>query len=153
MSQGIDQKSEIKINTLTPATMRQIIMNGKHYKPAYTHYGNDPDQNICCDRCFANSLEECYGNGLYDLCLKCKDEVEKMLKPQEPVHNKNLYGNYRNSDVYNYTDNHSDNHSDNRSTMEQSHFITKLEQGQFKPDWKTRISNFFMSGGLNDLGN
>src|SRR5271166_372425 len=70
---------ETKMSALTPATMRYIIATGKNYNPAYTHYGDDCNQIIKCDRCCATGLKECFGSGTYDLCLECLYQVQQMV--------------------------------------------------------------------------
>ncbi len=113
MSDSLNSVSETKVNHLTKSTMIHILSNGQYYKPAYTHYGNDVNQIVECDRCFKSKLPECFGQGLYDLCLKCKDEIQSFVD----------------QDALKINDDYSHNYM--APMMEQAQFYTKMKQSQF----------------------
>ena len=55
--------------------VEKIILNGKFYCPAYTHYGSNPLMNIKCDSCFRNQLRVSVGYQDYDLCVNCVEHI------------------------------------------------------------------------------
>ncbi len=52
----------------------QIVTHGQFYYPAWKHY-NNPNINVCCDRCGKKHLDCSIGLIDKDLCLRCTDEV------------------------------------------------------------------------------
>ncbi len=52
----------------------QIVTYGQFYYPAWKHY-NNPNINVCCDRCGKKHLDCSIGLIDKDLCLRCTDEV------------------------------------------------------------------------------
>lgn len=59
--------------------VENIILNGKIYCPAYTHYGSNPLMNIKCDKCFRNQLKVSVGYQDYDLCMNCVEHIASKM--------------------------------------------------------------------------
>jgi hypothetical protein len=57
----------------------KIVNHGQFYYPAWKHY-NNPNTNVCCDRCGKKYLSSSIGLLDRDLCLSCTDEVIILYK-------------------------------------------------------------------------
>jgi hypothetical protein len=71
-------------------SFEEILMKGKFFFPAYSHYGSN-STNIQCDKCFKNSLVISIGYLNRDLCLNCAENIAENLHrkinifPQVPI--------------------------------------------------------------------
>jgi hypothetical protein len=52
-----------------------VAKNGTYYYPAYTHYNDNHNINVICDRCNTGYLKVCIGLNDKDLCLPCVHEL------------------------------------------------------------------------------
>ncbi len=57
----------------------EIVLNGKFYFPAFTHYGGNPMLNVTCDRCHRNQLKACIGYKENDLCMDCVEIISSKM--------------------------------------------------------------------------
>ncbi len=71
--------------TLTPKELvdpdiKNVFLNGEFYNPASKHYTSSNGVN--CDYCKVKDIKQCIGiaGGKIDLCMKCVDTLDKLLK-------------------------------------------------------------------------
>lgn len=91
----------------------EIVVNGKYYYPANSHYNNDV--TVICDRCYKSDLVSSIGYNNLDLCLKCADIVSGLIKRKEQSNEISQTPYYRDEP------------------------LTFMEQNIFKPDMKTKM--------------
>lgn len=63
--------------SLTSTTLEDVVLNGKYYNPAYSHYGYKT--NVVCDRCKRTNLDICIGYKDQDLCFNCVDIINSLM--------------------------------------------------------------------------
>lgn len=62
----------------------RICKNGTYYFPASSHYGENYNGGVQCDRCFKANLKASIGYKDSDLCIECVSKVLQLIETVNP---------------------------------------------------------------------
>jgi len=62
----------------------KICKNGTYYFPASSHYGDNYNGGVQCDRCFKANLKASIGYKDSDLCIECVSKVLQLIETINP---------------------------------------------------------------------